>query len=117
MTKVFKENTLRVSPKVRLVANCDQTVNTIRAEHAASLRVSSPAVANKVSRDGVRGEVSLSGTTEQLLKASNKKSLPAARGSLDGLAEGVEANVFITLTEDTDLTLRRRPFPGVQVRD
>ena len=117
MTKVFKENTLRVSPKVRLVANCDQTVNTIRAEHAASLRVSSQAIANRVSPLAVRGEVSLSGSTKELLAASNKKTLTAARGSLDGLAAGVEANVFITLTEDTDLSLRRQPFPGIQLRD
>ena len=117
MTKVFKENTLRVSPKVRLVANCDQTVNTIRAEHAASLRVSSPAAANRVSPLAVRGDASLSGSTRELLAASNKKTLAAARGSLDGLAAGVEANVFITLTEDTDLSLRRQPFPGIQLRD
>ena len=89
MTKVFKENTLRVSPKVRLVANCNQTVNTIRAEHAASLRVSSRAIANKVSREAVRGDATISGSTEDLLIASKKKSLTAARGSLEGLASGV----------------------------
>ena len=117
MTKVFKENTLRVSPKVRLVANCDRNVNTIRAEHAAGLRVSPQADERKVSGKAVRGDVPNSGSTDDVLKASNKKSLTAARGSLKGLAEGVEANVFITLAEDHDLTQKPNPFAGVHVRD
>jgi len=117
MTKVFKENTLRVSPKVRLVANCDQNVNTIRAEHAASLRVSSPAAARKIGSKAVRGDVPNSGSADDVLAASNKRSLTAARGSLKGLADGVEANVFITLTEDKDLAKEQQQFSGVRCRD
>ncbi|MEM8815286.1 MAG: S8 family serine peptidase [Pseudomonadota bacterium] len=117
MTKVFEENTLRVSPKLRLVANCDQQVNAIRAEHAASLRVSTKALAEQASVRVVRGEKPVSGSTQDLLEANDKKSLAAARGSLSGLAAGVEANIFITLTEDKNLTLRSQPFAGVDVRD
>lgn len=117
MTKVFKENTLRVSPKVRLVANCSQDVNAIRAEHAASIRCTSEAAATRVGRDAIRGDEPNLGSTEKLLKASNKRSLNAARGSLDHVADAVEANVFITLTEDKDLTQLKQPFSGVKVKN
>ena len=117
MTKVFKENTLRVAPKIRLVANCDGNVNILRAEHAAALRVTSRAAANRVTAEPVRGERPRLGTTADLLKSSKKKTLTGARGKLKVVAESVEANVFITLTDDTDLSTRRRPFRGINVKD
>ena len=117
MPKVFKENTLRVAPKVRLVSNCQTPVNVIRAEHAASLAVVSKAAGNRVSKSPVRGEHPKLGSTEQLLKATKTRSLEAARGKFKSLSSAVEANIFITLTNDVDLTDKSHPFKNVTLRN
>ena len=50
-------------------------------------------------------------------KPATRRALQPRGVPLKGLAEGVEANVFITLTEDNDLTQKPNPFAGVHVRD
>lgn len=117
MAKVFKENTLHVAPKIRLVANAGNRVNILRSEHAAALRVSSRIAADRVSHTPVRGARPHVGTTNELLDASKKRTLKSARGKLAALAEDVEASVFITLIDDTDLTRKKQPFAGVTVKD
>lgn len=117
MARFFKSNTLQLAPKVRQVANCDTKVNVIRAEHAAALRVTSRAAANRVSKTSLRGDRPVLGSTGDLLKATKKRTLKGARGHVTKLAVGIEASVFITLVDDTDLTPLARPFPGIPVRD
>ncbi len=117
MPKVFQEHTLRVAPKVRLVTNCQTAVNVIRAEHAAALAVISRAAGNRVSTHPLRGEHPKLGTTDELLQACKKHSLSAVRGKFSSLSIDIEANIFITLRDDRDLTDLVQPFQGVRLRN
>lgn len=94
----------KVQPKLRMFINGSSVVNTIRAEHASALFVSSPAPLRAV--DEVRTDFS---------KPLPARALPksAERGRLKQPASNVCANVFVAIANDdesvhVDGSFRRR---------
>src|SRR5262245_2085097 len=88
------DNLRRLQPKLRMVANGDAAVNTIRAEVSAAIKVNNARLLSSIPQ--VRGANAEPLSRQAFRKAFRKK--PAKPTYLKKLARDVRANVFIHTT-------------------
>lgn len=94
----------KIQPKLRMIANCSNEVNALRAELSGSVRVTKPELVEDMPIQ--RGDQSSPVKRSQLVKAK--------RGRLARLASDVEVNVFIE-TQDVGEAVLADLFPD-QIR-
>ena len=66
MSRDFGSNTLRVSPKLRMVCNCNTAVNVARSEHTAAVAVRSANVSAGIAKHAIRDAHTLAVPKPQL---------------------------------------------------
>lgn len=101
---VLGRDTRKCQPRLRMIANGDVKVNTVRAEQCASIAVSNQTVLKQVARQRFDQAV-------PMLKGELPRSVK--RGSLKQVATSVLANVFI---ETLDSEVQTRRLPGERAR-
>jgi len=90
---VFGSDTRKCQPRLRMIANGNEKVNTVRAEQCASIMVTSQTLLRQV--DMQRGEKATPITKSKL-------PLTVKRGHLKEVAANVLANVFIERGQTED---------------
>jgi subtilisin family serine protease len=85
----------RVQPKLRMVANGNAAVNTLRAELAAAVKVDAPKLLRDTRRCRGLGAEPVSRAAAEAMRQPNKA---AKRGKLKKLPKEVKASVFIYKT-------------------
>ncbi len=81
-------NRAKLYPKLRMIQNGNEIVNTLRAEQAAAVRIVSPGLLNSVGRCREPGD-----------RPVSKQSLKRKRGKLKAPVGQALANVFIELSD------------------
>lgn len=102
---VLGPDTRKCQPRLRMIANGNPKVNTVRAEQCASIAVVNQTLLKQVPIQRSESAVPV-----------KKRELPRSvkRGSLKGVPSNVLANVFIETLDS--VALSKRSFPGERAR-
>jgi subtilisin family serine protease len=106
-TLVLGQNSRKCQPRLRMIANANPEVNTIRAEQCASIAVTAPRLLKEIPLQ--RGERAV---------PIKKRELPKSvkRGSQKQVPSNVYANIFIETLDNGQSQSKTRRFPGESAR-
>lgn len=104
-TPLLGPDTRKIQPKLRMIANCSNAVNTIRAEHCAAIAVTSHELLEEI--EPQRSLDAMPVLRSAIPLRARKKT------KLKTVSEDVSANVFIVTADAADHPAR---FPGEGAR-
>lgn len=104
-TPLLGPDTRKIQPKLRMIANCSNAVNTIRAEHCSAIAVTQPNLLEEI--EPQRSLDAMPVLRSAIPLRARKKP------KLKTVSEDVSANVFIVTADAADHPAR---FPGEGAR-